>query len=195
MARTSGDRLTLQHCIRLVRWSCALSTGVTNILQYDAPITTDRTRAQASVEWNTAWSQSSRSFIRCYEAHASAKRGWMFGYFLTFRLINILWKEQPLSASFARIVQAVGLYDHWVDVQLATPTEAEQWAQHTVQAIVWDAAGITHLFIDIWIPYAPDGRMWSACCNWGKYRNCVYWSWGWWQQSHHGHAESCLQGL
>lgn len=38
-------------------------------------------------------------------------------------------------------MQAVGLYDHWVDVQLAPPVEADQWAQHAVQAFVWRLMG------------------------------------------------------
>ena len=48
---------------------------------------------------------------------------------------------QPPSASFERIMQAVGLYDHWIDVQQATPVDAEQWGQHAVQAYVWGLVG------------------------------------------------------
>jgi anaphase-promoting complex subunit 5 len=39
----------------------------------------------------------------------------------------------------------VGLYDHWIDVQLATPVEAEQWGQHAVQAYVWRLIGCDHV--------------------------------------------------
>lgn len=42
-------------------------------------------------------------------------------------------------------MQAVGLYDHWIDVQLATPVEAEQWGQHAVQAYVWRLIGSEHV--------------------------------------------------
>lgn len=50
-------------------------------------------------------------------------------------------QEQPLSVAFAKIKQAVGLYDHWLDVQLSVPVDEEQLAQHAVQSIVWTAAG------------------------------------------------------
>ncbi|KAH8980949.1 hypothetical protein EDB86DRAFT_2978203 [Lactarius hatsudake] len=53
--------------------------------------------------------------------------------------------EQPLSAAFEKIVQAVGLYDHWIDVQGNYLDHADQWSQHTVQSIVWSAAGCEKL--------------------------------------------------
>ncbi|KAF8959053.1 hypothetical protein BDZ97DRAFT_1839603 [Flammula alnicola] len=49
--------------------------------------------------------------------------------------------DQPLNAAFIKIFQAVGLYDHWLDVQFALPAEDLQWAQHAVQSIVWREAG------------------------------------------------------
>ncbi|KAJ6630768.1 hypothetical protein B0H10DRAFT_2160163 [Mycena sp. CBHHK59/15] len=52
---------------------------------------------------------------------------------------------QPLSASFAKIVQGVGLYDHWFDTHPTPPAESEQWAQHAVQSVVWSAAGCDRL--------------------------------------------------
>jgi anaphase-promoting complex subunit 5 len=67
------------------------------------------------------------------------------------RNIFIMWhnltspQAQPPSASFEKIIQAVGLYDHWIDVQLATPVEAEQWGQHAVQAFVWRLIGCDHV--------------------------------------------------
>ncbi|TFK29908.1 hypothetical protein FA15DRAFT_187068 [Coprinopsis marcescibilis] len=53
--------------------------------------------------------------------------------------------EQPLSAAFTKIVQAMGLYDHWLDVQPAAPNEEHQWAQHAVQSVVWQEAGCDNL--------------------------------------------------
>ncbi|KAF8077980.1 hypothetical protein FPV67DRAFT_1463707 [Lyophyllum atratum] len=53
--------------------------------------------------------------------------------------------DQPLSAAFSKIVQAVGVYDHWLDVQGALLVDEEQWAQHAVQSIVWDAVGCSQL--------------------------------------------------
>ncbi|KAJ7063271.1 hypothetical protein C8F01DRAFT_984862 [Mycena amicta] len=52
---------------------------------------------------------------------------------------------QPLSASFEKIIQAIGLYDHWFDTQPIAPREDEQWAQHAVQSVVWSAAGCDRL--------------------------------------------------
>jgi hypothetical protein len=39
------------------------------------------------------------------------------------------------------MIQAVGLYDHWIGVQGNYLDYADQWSQHTVQSIVWSAAG------------------------------------------------------
>jgi anaphase-promoting complex subunit 5 len=50
-------------------------------------------------------------------------------------------QEQPLSAAFEKMIQAVGLCDHWIDVQGNYLDYADQWSQHTVQSIVWSAAG------------------------------------------------------
>ncbi|KAI0006228.1 hypothetical protein BJV74DRAFT_880515 [Russula compacta] len=55
--------------------------------------------------------------------------------------------EQPLSAAFEKIVQAVGLYDHWIDIQGNYLNDSEQWSQHAVQSIVWSAAGCEKLAI------------------------------------------------
>jgi hypothetical protein len=62
-------------------------------------------------------------------------------------LWNIWSQEQPLSVAFTKIYEAVGLYDHWLDVQLAFPVGGEQWAQHAVQSCVWAAAGMFHIFV------------------------------------------------
>jgi len=55
--------------------------------------------------------------------------------------------EQPLSAAFERIVQAIGLYDHWVDMQGYFLEDSEQWSRHAVQSIVWNAAGCEKLAV------------------------------------------------
>lgn len=46
-------------------------------------------------------------------------------------------QQQPLSAAFERIIQAVGLYDHWINLQRAPFIEAKQWGPHSVQSVVW----------------------------------------------------------
>ncbi|KAG6854307.1 hypothetical protein C0991_008202 [Blastosporella zonata] len=53
--------------------------------------------------------------------------------------------DQPMSAAFSKIDQAVGLYDHWLDAQGAPLVDEEQWAQHAVQSVVWDAIGCSQL--------------------------------------------------
>lgn len=65
------------------------------------------------------------------------------------RLTSNVVEEQPLSASFEKIIQALGVYDHWIESQrtrLQSPDDAvgldaDQWAFHTIQAIVWNAVG------------------------------------------------------
>ncbi|KAJ7709939.1 armadillo-type protein [Mycena rosella] len=54
---------------------------------------------------------------------------------------------QPLSASFAKITQGMGLYDHWFDTRPVAPPDTEQWAQHAVQSVVWSAAGCDRLAV------------------------------------------------
>ncbi|KAF9480133.1 hypothetical protein BDN70DRAFT_912885 [Pholiota conissans] len=53
--------------------------------------------------------------------------------------------DQPLSAAFHKIFQAVGLFDHWLDVQFALPSENQEWASHSVQSMVWREAGCDKL--------------------------------------------------
>ncbi|KAK0500607.1 hypothetical protein EDD18DRAFT_1348017 [Armillaria luteobubalina] len=53
--------------------------------------------------------------------------------------------EQPLTASFAKIVQAIGLYDYWSEIHPEEEYEAGQWGQHAVQSVVWSAAGCEQL--------------------------------------------------
>jgi hypothetical protein len=64
-------------------------------------------------------------------------------------------QDQPISVTFNKIMQAVGVQDHWAEVQLVPPPEEELWVQHAVQSIVWRAAGtnftqhITQLDVDM----------------------------------------------
>jgi anaphase-promoting complex subunit 5 len=51
------------------------------------------------------------------------------------------FQEQPLSASFEKIVHFLGWYDHWVDVNGNIPIERDQYGHHAVQSIVWSMAG------------------------------------------------------
>jgi hypothetical protein len=59
-------------------------------------------------------------------------------------------KGQPLSAAFEKIIQAIGLYDHWIDVQGNHLDDAEQWSQHAVQSVVWSAAGELPVLGNFW---------------------------------------------
>ena len=52
-----------------------------------------------------------------------------------------MFQQQPLSAAFERIIEAIGLYDHYIDVQGGQFIESEQLAQHAVQSIVWNTFG------------------------------------------------------
>ncbi|TFK54918.1 hypothetical protein OE88DRAFT_1710679 [Heliocybe sulcata] len=53
--------------------------------------------------------------------------------------------EQPLSASFERIVEGVGVFDNWAEQENTPQSDVEQWGQHAVQSLVWNAAGCTQL--------------------------------------------------
>ncbi|KXN82084.1 hypothetical protein AN958_03242 [Leucoagaricus sp. SymC.cos] len=52
-----------------------------------------------------------------------------------------LLEDQPIGMAFNKIMQAIGVQDHWVDVQLIPPPEEELWVQHAVQSIVWRSTG------------------------------------------------------
>ncbi|KAI0807098.1 hypothetical protein C8Q74DRAFT_1313030 [Fomes fomentarius] len=56
------------------------------------------------------------------------------------KLMNVQ-HQQPLTSSYERIIQAIGLYDHFIDVQGGQFVESEQFAQHAVQSIVWATFG------------------------------------------------------
>ncbi|KAG6820590.1 hypothetical protein H0H93_014506, partial [Arthromyces matolae] len=53
--------------------------------------------------------------------------------------------NQPLSAAFVKIIQANGLYDHWLETQNAPLLNEDQCAHHAVQSVVWDAMGCSKL--------------------------------------------------
>ncbi|TBU65923.1 hypothetical protein BD310DRAFT_912363 [Dichomitus squalens] len=60
------------------------------------------------------------------------------------KLMNVQY-QQPLAAAYERIVQAIGLYDHYIDVQGGQYVESEQLAQHAVQSVLWTNFGCTRL--------------------------------------------------
>lgn len=43
--------------------------------------------------------------------------------------------------AFNKFVEAVGLYDHWLEAHSAVPHADHQWAQHAVQSVIWREAG------------------------------------------------------
>ncbi|KAH9854144.1 hypothetical protein C2E23DRAFT_914573 [Lenzites betulinus] len=53
--------------------------------------------------------------------------------------------QQPLTAAYEKVMQAIGLYDHYIDVQGGLFMESEQYAQHAVQGLIWNFFGCTHL--------------------------------------------------
>ncbi|KAF9270017.1 hypothetical protein L218DRAFT_849491 [Marasmius fiardii PR-910] len=68
--------------------------------------------------------------------------------------------EQPLMASFSKIVQAIGVYDYWFEHQFSGLRDTDQWAQHAVQGVVWNAAGCEELGsieCDTVIAFTPKG--------------------------------------
>ncbi|KAJ7219238.1 hypothetical protein GGX14DRAFT_435221 [Mycena pura] len=111
VARTSNDKLTLQHCISIL---------------HRLPPTIERRRPM----------------LNQIQADLHPME-------VLFDVHKLMDEEngQPLSASFVKIMQAVGLYDHWYDTQPITAPESDQWAQHTVQSVVWSAAGCDQLAI------------------------------------------------
>ena len=54
-------------------------------------------------------------------------------------------QNQPMSASFEKIAQAVSLFDTWHDFHRGFVTDSEQWAQHAVQSSVWASAGMLNV--------------------------------------------------
>lgn len=105
VARTSGDKVTLQHCISMLHRlppTISARRPVLNEIQPD-----------------------------------------LHPLEVLFDVKKLLDEQngQPLSAAFVKIHEAIGLYDYWLDMQLALPMVEEQWAQHAVQSLVWAAAG------------------------------------------------------
>jgi anaphase-promoting complex subunit 5 len=56
-------------------------------------------------------------------------------------IMTVICKDQPLSVAFKRIVESIGLYDHYIEAQGHQTVPLEQWSQHAVQAAVWRIAG------------------------------------------------------
>ncbi|EDR14280.1 uncharacterized protein LACBIDRAFT_305954 [Laccaria bicolor S238N-H82] len=109
VARTSNDRLTLQHCISMLHRLPPTKPG-------------------------------ERSFLNEVQPDLHPLE-------ILYDIKKLLDEQnnQPLTVAFAKIFQALGLYDHWLDVQLALFVEDQQWAQHAVQSVVWREAGCEKL--------------------------------------------------
>ncbi|KAI9566459.1 hypothetical protein HD554DRAFT_2115980 [Boletus coccyginus] len=106
VARTSGDRVTLQHCIsmlhRLPPDSSASEMPLLNEIQPDL--------------------------------HPSE---------VLFDVAKLLQPQsgQPLTLCFEKLAQAIGLYDHWVDLKKVASRERELLGQHAMQAVLWSTLG------------------------------------------------------
>ncbi|KAL1947766.1 hypothetical protein VTO73DRAFT_13490 [Trametes versicolor] len=57
----------------------------------------------------------------------------------------IVEHQQPLTAAYEKVMQAIGLYDHYIDVQGGLFTESEQYAQHAVQSLIWNFFGCSKI--------------------------------------------------
>ncbi|KAI0781023.1 hypothetical protein BD413DRAFT_501848 [Trametes elegans] len=53
--------------------------------------------------------------------------------------------QQPLTAAYEKVMQAIGLYDNYIDTQGGLFVESEQYAQHAVQSIIWNFFGCSKL--------------------------------------------------
>lgn len=109
VARTVGDRLTLQHCTSILR-------RIPPENPQEKPILNEVQGELNPLE-------------------------------ILFDVSKLMKPEyeQPLSMSFDKIFQSMGLYDNWVDVQLATGSDEEEWAQHAVQSVLWREVGCERL--------------------------------------------------
>ncbi|KAK7465863.1 hypothetical protein VKT23_005834 [Stygiomarasmius scandens] len=61
--------------------------------------------------------------------------------------------EQPMSLSFIKITEAMGVFDYWFDHKMETTTEADQYAQHAVQSIVWSIVELARIESEIVIAF------------------------------------------
>ncbi|KAJ4485910.1 hypothetical protein J3R30DRAFT_3442822 [Lentinula aciculospora] len=80
--------------------------------------------------------------------------------------------EQPLSASFLKITESMGVFDHWCDSKMSTTMESDQWAQHAVQAIAWNIIGCEDLgdlsadvIVALTFAGSPDNNRLTAILN------------------------------
>ncbi|KIJ69430.1 hypothetical protein HYDPIDRAFT_185206 [Hydnomerulius pinastri MD-312] len=107
VARTSGDRVTLQHCISML-----------HRLPSSSP-TTDDTPLLNEIQ---------------PDLHPSE---------VLFDVAKLLQPQsgQPLTLCFEKLAQAVGLYDHWVDLKKAASSERELLGQHAMQGVLWSTLG------------------------------------------------------
>ncbi|KDQ60855.1 hypothetical protein JAAARDRAFT_31853 [Jaapia argillacea MUCL 33604] len=109
VARTSGDKFTLQQCISMLHRLPPLEKGRKPLLN------------------------DIQSGLHPFEVLFDVKKLMQLNF------------EQPLSASFERVTEAIGVHDQWVDGQGNLASESEQFGQHAVQSILWSAAGCSKL--------------------------------------------------
>ncbi|KAL4248144.1 Anaphase-promoting complex subunit 5 [Abortiporus biennis] len=60
---------------------------------------------------------------------------------------KLIWvgSQQPLAASFEKIVEGIMLYDNYVDIQKGIPSANDQWGHHAVQSVTWNLLGSAQL--------------------------------------------------
>ncbi|KAH7930808.1 ARM repeat-containing protein [Leucogyrophana mollusca] len=103
VARTSGDRITLQHCISMLhRLSSQSQTPVLNEIQPDLH--------PSEVLYDVA------------------------------KLLDPA-SGQPLTMCFEKLIQAIGLHNHWVDTRQTHHSAPEAWSRHAMQAVLWTTTG------------------------------------------------------
>lgn len=98
VARTSGDKLTLQHCIAFVLpLSMRLPIGWPMWLQYAPSLASNWTRTQACIERNPIRSSSSRNFIWCEEADHSQLRMPCASFWICLNMSTEMWFVGPTT--------------------------------------------------------------------------------------------------
>ncbi|EGN92472.1 hypothetical protein SERLA73DRAFT_99306 [Serpula lacrymans var. lacrymans S7.3] len=103
VARTSGDRITLQHCISMLHRLPEPSEMPTlNEIQPD-----------------------------------------LHPLEILFDISKLLDPRsgQPLTACFEKLVQASGLYDHWIETGRASYNDKEKMGIHAMEAVLWTTIG------------------------------------------------------
>lgn len=156
-----NDKTTLMHCMAWVASSKLLhaSANMLRLLHRLPPIEHGQKPILNEIQPELHPSEVLFDIVKLLDEQAVRD---MLSFVV--HILNSSFQDQPLSVVFKRIVEAVGLYDHYVEAQGHQTMPSEQWSQHAVQSAVWRTAG-KHILVSSMCAASEPYRQKQVSCR------------------------------